>query len=309
VAEPALRADGRKRACGTRVASRHGRLSSATLAPKMKFCYLDESGTGSEPVAVVAGIVVDSQRMHVTKGEWDSLLVHLSKLVGRELDELHTKDFYPGNGPFRVLDGPKRALYISAIIEWLCERKHDFVFSAVNKDAFSQTLNSGRVPSGLATPWLCGAFHSVLALQRAHQTQEKTKGHTVLVFDHKGQEQGPLTDLVLRPPSWSDEYYDRAKKQSPLDQIIDAPHFADSRHIPLLQLADFLAYFLRRFVEIEEKLVSTKYTEEQERVAGWIKMLSKRCIGLAHIYPSKGRGSIADFFFQHCPQSLRRLGG
>ena len=275
----------------------------------MKFCYLDESGTGNEPVAVVAGIVVDAQRMHVTKEDWGSLLAHLSELVGRTLDELHTKDFYPGNGSFRVLDGPKRAEYISTIIGWLCERKHDFVFSAVDKAAFGKTLNAGKVPAGLATPWLVGAFHTVLALQRAHQAHAKTKGHTVLVFDHKGQEQGPLTELVLRPPSWSDEYYDRARKQAPLDQIVDAPLFGDSRHIPLLQLADFLAYFLRRFVEIEEELVAAKYAEEQERIAGWIKQLSQRCISLAHIYPAKGRCNAAEFFFHHCPQSLRRLGG
>lgn len=275
----------------------------------MKFCYFDESGTGNEPVAVVAGIVVDSQRMHVTKENWGSLLANLSQLVGRDLDELHTKDFYPGNGPFRVLGGPKRAEYISAIIDWLCERKHDFVLSAVDKAAFSKTLHAGTVPPGLATPWLVGAFHSVLALQRAHQGHAKNKGHTVLVFDHKGQEQGPLTELVLRPPPWSDEYYDRAQKQGPLDQIVDAPHFADSRQIPLLQLADFLAYFLRRFVEIEEKHVAVKYAEEQERVANWIKQLSQRCIGLAHIYPAKGRSNAAEFFFQQCPQSLRKLGG
>lgn len=33
----------------------------------MKFCYVDESGTGDEPYAVMVGIVVDTQRMHVTK--------------------------------------------------------------------------------------------------------------------------------------------------------------------------------------------------------------------------------------------------
>ena len=48
----------------------------------MKLCYFDESGTGSEPIAVVVGVIVDAQRMHITKREWADLLLNLSKVVG-----------------------------------------------------------------------------------------------------------------------------------------------------------------------------------------------------------------------------------
>ena len=51
----------------------------------MKICYFDESGTGHEPVAVVIGIVVDTQRMHVTKEHWIKLLSNLSDIVGKPL--------------------------------------------------------------------------------------------------------------------------------------------------------------------------------------------------------------------------------
>ena len=40
----------------------------------MKFCYLDESGMGSEPIFVLAGIVVDATRMHITKAAWNDLI-------------------------------------------------------------------------------------------------------------------------------------------------------------------------------------------------------------------------------------------
>jgi len=33
----------------------------------MKIGYFDESGTGGEPFAVMAGVIVDSQRMYKTK--------------------------------------------------------------------------------------------------------------------------------------------------------------------------------------------------------------------------------------------------
>ena len=57
----------------------------------MKLCYCDESGTGKEPIAVMVGVVVDSQRMHITKEDWDELLNHLSDIVGVQLDEIHTR--------------------------------------------------------------------------------------------------------------------------------------------------------------------------------------------------------------------------
>ena len=46
----------------------------------MKVCYCDESGTGDEPIAVLVGVVVDSQRMHVTKEHWGDLLENLSTI-------------------------------------------------------------------------------------------------------------------------------------------------------------------------------------------------------------------------------------
>jgi hypothetical protein len=40
----------------------------------MKFCYLDESGTGEELFAVMAGIVVDAYRSRITRKDWMDLL-------------------------------------------------------------------------------------------------------------------------------------------------------------------------------------------------------------------------------------------
>jgi len=275
----------------------------------VKICYFDESGTGEEPVAVVTGVVVDTQRMHVTKEHWASLLKKLSQLCGKQLQELHTKDFYVGSGPFKGMPGADRAGYISEIVSWFCDRKHDFVYSAVHKQQFFQAKAAGTVHPELETPWRTGAFHCVLALQRAHQTEQKTKGHTLLVFDNKGHEEAPLSHLVLNPPPWSDSYYGRGKKDPPLGQIVDAPYFADSRQVPMLQVADFLAYFLRRYVEIEEGLVPPKYAEEKPRIAQWVGTLAKRCIGFHHIYPSKGRCATAEIFYAHCPTKLRRIEG
>lgn len=73
----------------------------------MKFAYIDESGTGDEPFAVMAGVIIDAQRMRPTKDEWISLLMALSEIAKREVKEFHTRDFYAGNKPWRGLAGEK----------------------------------------------------------------------------------------------------------------------------------------------------------------------------------------------------------
>lgn len=99
----------------------------------MKFCYFDESGMGSEPYLVVAGIIVDSQRMHVTKDAWVNFLSYLSKVAGRRIAEFHSREFYRGNGTWYGTDGIKRAEIIEAILGWVQKRKHKCVFSGLNK--------------------------------------------------------------------------------------------------------------------------------------------------------------------------------
>lgn len=274
----------------------------------MKICYFDESGTGEEPIAVLVGVVVDSQRMHVTKEHWSTLLGELSQIVGKQLRELHTKDFYVGSGPFRGMAGPARAEYISKIIGWFCERKHLFVHSAVDKSAYQAAHASGHFPPELTSPWLAAAFHAVLALQRANQGYDKTKGHTLLVFDHKGHDEEPLADLIESPPEWSDAYYSRGKKEEPLSHIVDSPYFVASHRVPLIQVADFLAYFLRRYAEIQEGLVPAKYAEEDQKITQWVGNVAQRAISPTHTYPARGRCESSEAFFTCSPKSLRRIG-
>ena len=99
----------------------------------MKFVYIDESGTGDEPYAVMVGVIVDAQRMRPTKNYWKDLLSALSDIIGKKIEEIHTRDFYSGNWKWRNLEGEKRAKIINTIFNWLRERKHDIVFTAVDK--------------------------------------------------------------------------------------------------------------------------------------------------------------------------------
>lgn len=269
-------------------------------------CYCDESGMGKEPIATMVGIIVDAGRMHKTKKDWADLLRILSNLTGKTIVELHTADFYGGNGVWRNMDGPQRANVIDAIFDWLIDRKHHLVYSSVNKNSFNAGI-SRDIPGELDRVWQFLGFHVALAVQKYSQPEDVPKGNTWLIFDNEDSEKRRYIDLIKNPPAWSDGYYARKKKQSTFDQIIDVPHFADSKDIGLLQVADFLAFFLRRYAEIREDLSNPDYSGETIRLNGWIQKFQKRVIPQSNIYPKVGRKFAHELFFKYGAQSLRNL--
>jgi hypothetical protein len=180
----------------------------------VKFCYVDESGTGSEPIATMVGILVDYRRMHITKSEWAGLLQSLSDFTGQQIAELHTADFYSGNGVWRGMDGPQRSRIISLIFEWISERKHRIVYTSVNKELYFKSRASDEMPKEINTIWKYLGFHLVLAIQRYSQPEKGNKGHTVLTFDNEEREEKRFIQLIKTPPEWSDEYYAKEKPKS-----------------------------------------------------------------------------------------------
>lgn len=111
----------------------------------MQFIYIDESGLGEEPVSVMVGVVADSHRMRKTKEHWNNLLRNLSNIVGRSISEIHTRDFYSGNSPWRDLDGEQRSGIITAIFNWLTARRHSIVISAVDKGEFYRSFQKRKL--------------------------------------------------------------------------------------------------------------------------------------------------------------------
>ena len=273
----------------------------------MKFCYVDESGTGDEPIATMVGIVVDATRMHVTKDHWNELLSTLSRIVGRHLAELHTRDFYAGSGVWYQMKGPERSNVISEVLTWLTARKHHVVYSAVVKSEFFMRLGGGQIPSELSTPWRFLGYHIILSIQKKFQCESKLKGNTVLVFDNEERERMRFTDLITNPPAWSDAYYCKDKHKVRLDQIVDVPYFGDSREVPLIQVADFLCFFLRRYCEIKENLIPPRYADEAQKIEDWATAIGDISIGRTMMYPSRGRCDTADLYWALAPDCIRKL--
>ncbi len=273
----------------------------------MKFCYCDESGTGNEPIAVMVGIIVDAQRMHITKQNWAELLSDLSNVAGRDVSEIHTRNFYAGNGIWREVDGPTRAKIITHVFEWLVGRKHHVVYTSVSRQSYFDNFKKQFIPDELNTLWRFLGFHLILAVQKCCQQQEKNKGNTIFIFDNEQREQMRFTDVILRPPAWSGGYYSKKPKQKPLDQIVDVPYFGDSQDVGLIQLADFIAFCLRRYAEIKEGLVPPKYADEEQRINEWIDLMKKRSVPSSNMYPKVRTSKWEDLFFHNAPQSIRAL--
>ena len=273
----------------------------------MKVCYCDESGTGDEPIAVMVGVLVDCHRMHITKTDWDGLLGTLSHLANRAVPEFHTRDFYNGNGIWRGIDAEMRTGVITAICEWLAARRHHVAYTSVNKASYFEQRALQFIPDELNTPWRFMGFHLVLAIQKYCQREKSNKGHTLFVFDNEEREKMRFTDIITNPRLWSEEFYAKKNKQAPLDQVVDVPYFGDSAEVALIQLADFIAFFLRRYAEIKEGLVGPKYADEENRIDGWIELISRRSIGHNFMYPRVGRGAAEDLFYQNASRSIREI--
>lgn len=269
----------------------------------MKFCYIDESGTGDEPIAVMAGVLVDAYRMKPSKSNWDELLETLSEIVDREVKEFHTYDFYAGNSPWRNLDGTTRKNILSAIFDWYEERKHSTVYSIIDKQKFARTFREHKFAASIGNLWKTLALHTSLAIQKANKSKKNNKGNTVLIFDAHDRDERSFTELLLDPPAWTDTYYSKTKKQKQLDQIIDVPHFVDSSHVGLIQLADCISYFLRRHFEIVERMAPERYSGEGEIVGKWANAALNHSISPSAIYPKRGRCEAAEFFYQLAPDS------
>jgi Protein of unknown function (DUF3800) len=266
----------------------------------MKFCYVDESGMGSEPVIVMVGVIVDAQRMHKTKDDWDDVLRRLSNRLGRKVPEFHTRDFYSGNGPWRDISGDERSAIINEIIDWVTERKHKIVCAAVDKSKYDEKQKLAPELRTLKSPWLAAAMSLVTKVQREHQKEQKNKGHTAFIFDREVKEERRLTELLYDPPEWTSALYERRKKAAPFDQIIDVPYFADSRPVLLIQVADLFSYLIRRNIEVKRGLTPPRYNDEADKLRVWCDRLDGLCV--CGWYPGskrfKTRGTI---FFDLLP--------
>jgi hypothetical protein len=277
----------------------------------MQFVYIDESGLGNEPIGVMVGVIADSHRMRLTKQHWNELLEVLSKIIGRKIVEIHTRDLYSGNSPWRNLNGDQRSQIITAIFKWLTDRKHSIVYSAINKEKFNNEFVNDKEYKDVNTLWRFMALHLSLSLQKHFQGSPRNKkrtvnltGNFVLVFDNEHKEEKRITDLLLNAPDWTDSYYNRLEHQDTFSQLVDVPHFVDSKDVGLIQLADFICFFLRKYIELQMDFVKEEYVGEKAKVKDWSVFYLKQSIPKNNIYLSRSRCNCAELFYKYAPSCI-----
>jgi hypothetical protein len=270
----------------------------------LKFCYIDESGTDQEkPFSVMSGVIVDTNRMNITKNNWADLLQILSDILPRQIKEIHTADFYSGNGLWRNINGKNRAHIIDIIFNWLKNRKHDIVYTAVDKANFISQYHTEPYYSEVPTLWRFMALHICLAIQKQFKNYTGNKGHTVLIFDKQEAESEEFIEQIINPPRWTDTYYQRQPNQKTFYKLVDVPYFADSKHIGLIQLADFVSFFLRKYIEIKMG-IPPDYQDEPSFIDKWANVALSRAISTSVIYPKIGRCECAELFYRYAPACL-----
>ncbi len=271
----------------------------------MKLCYVDETGTdGRSPLVVFVGVVADVARVHRTRREFEELFRNLAKIPDRTVAELKGSNIYYGNGRWNGVDGEVRHDAIGQLCEWLSDRKHSLALAAVDGATYDDS-DLARL-TGLDI-WMSGALHIALQVQKAHQGMKKKKGATFLVFDDYKVKSDALAELLFDPPAWSDDYYNRSKKQPALDQITDTAFYARSHHVGLVQIADVFAFIFRRYSEICDYGEEEGYKGELDRVTGWIRILNDQLVDRSHRWPQRTKSELAKAYVSSCPPSFLEL--
>lgn len=200
------------------------------------------------------------------------------------------------------------------------ERNHKVVFAAVDKGKVDLSRLSDKdnfIRNDKPNFWKLAAVHLLLSIQKYHQSKERKKGHTVMVFDN-GNDPEEIAEVVLRPPTWTDSFYDyqreiRKRKASipnpdlPLNMIVDVPYFADSRHVGMLQIADLFSYLLRHHAELQAGYTSPDYADEKDKVSSWVSRLATLLVPDNFRWKASGGCDCNKFFRNTAPEPLLNI--
>jgi hypothetical protein len=272
----------------------------------MKFCYADESRDDrGEKIQVMVGVVADAQRLNRSCVEFSAIFALVEGAYPEALKELKGSRIFYGRGGWRDVPPQIRKAVFRLFCEWIGERKHSLALSAIDIGRFNAGLPN--YPDPLRDLWVAGAVHIALQLQKLHQTLEKNKGHTVLVFDENKVKADRLNEVLFAPPAWTEAYYEKRKKQTPLDQIIDSAFFTKSHHAGLAQVADLFAFVFRRYAELTDYGAEPVYPGEKDDLNPLVELLAMLLIPRSNRCPKRPKNECAATFVHLTPACLADL--
>jgi len=274
----------------------------------MKVCYVDESGNqDTDPCLVMVGLLIDTSRLNRSKIEFGDLFDRAEALFREKLQELKASRIVFGRGGWRSIDPEERKRLAHDLCLWVMDRKHDILLTAMDRGKLRKKQHSS-LPAFCTDIWLSCAVHIALQVQKANKNKPRNKGQTFLVFDENKVKADRLAEILWDPPGWTDDYYERDRRQEPLNQVIDTAFTVKSHHAGMIQVADLYAWILRRYAEIVEYGMTEEFSGEDRFINDCVKMLRKRLSGRAMRWPKRADSAAAEWFNSVAPKCLVRLG-
>lgn len=274
----------------------------------MKVCYVDESGNQEhDPCLVMVGLIIDTARLNRTREEFKEVFSIVQGLFDEDLKELKASKIISGGGRWRNVSPDIRKKIAEFFCGWIVDRKHNIALAAIDRSQFAR-MKESQANQPNFDPWLGTSLHIALQLQKHHQMQKKNKGRTYLFVDENKRYADRLAELLFDPPEWTDTYYNRGKKQTRLDQLIDSAFAVKSHHAGIVQVADLFAYILRRFAELRDYGSEEAWEGERTLIEGYAKILASRLIPRATRWPARPKSLCAQWYNKISPPSLLALG-
>ncbi len=274
----------------------------------MKICYVDESGNSPhDPCLVMVGVLVDAYRLNRTREEFADIFDEIQKLFEENLRELKGSKMIFGRDRWRKVDPEVRKRIAGYLCDWIADRKHYLALAAIDRQKLKDDAAAG-VPKECRDEWLAGGLHIALQIQKTNQVRDKNKGHTFLIFDDNKAKADTLSDLLWQPPEWTDDYYDKQKKQNRLDQIVDTTFSIKSHHAGLVQVADLFAFVFRRYAEMKDFGKPEEWAGERGLIEGYVVALTTRLLPRSCRWPARPSGTSTKWFNAIAPASLVSLG-
>ncbi len=247
----------------------------------MKICYIDESGhcgekyDSNQPVEVLCGTITDLYRLFKTQRQHYEILQILTD-IGLTISELKASEVYRGRKSWNGIDHQLRDHIINLILQWSVDRSCKFIVCPIDTNKFFSQKKSGcTFCSFFKYPWEAGAMNIVLAIQRNNKSIKNNKGKTIVIFDELKDHDQRFLSFFENDLAFTDGYTGYKPKPRSriqpqrLDQIIDIPHFSKSHLSVLIQVADFAAYIVNRYLLLTCYGLSETYKGEQNKIETW----------------------------------------
>jgi hypothetical protein len=275
----------------------------------MYICYIDESGhcgkklNPEQPVEVLCGVLTDVTKLFKTQREHANLL-QLLKDNGIPLSELKAADAYRGRKHWTGIEPGIRDTVFQGVFAWLNERSCRFIVCPIDTRKFFDLKASGcPLSNSFNAPYEAGAINILLGIERIQASKKKNKGKTLVVFDEQNGHDENMLRLLSGDLAFTDPYTGytprpRARVQEPrLQQVIDVPHFSKSHLSVLIQLADWAAFVVNRYLLLTVYGEMESYVGELEKIEGWYQAVGGALVPHTAIDPP-GKEDICLYFRQ-----------